>query len=298
MVVLFSACLFKVRMKSLSTLAVLVATSLIICPFPVQADGSVRVQGVPSLTRVLKAAAPQLLEMGIEIKVGAECGNGQALAALGNGEIDLALLGRGLTAEERASYPEKPFDELQLGTQTIAVLVSRPVWESGVRALKREQIMELYEGRTSSWKPFGGEDRSAKFFEPAHGSGVWEIFAAWLYGDLRKAPAVQWEVVANGAEAQTAVQFHSGAVSVAALRWADRREVYPLAIIDDSGVAIEPTLANVAAGKYPLTRPVFVVAGKRPAGNRRKVLEFLRSEKGQAVVAGNDLLPVGGSKEP
>ncbi len=279
-------------MKFLSILVTVVSVFLTLCSLPVQATEPVRVQGVAALTRLLKGAALPLREQGIEIKVGEETSNTQAAAALGAGEIDLALLGRALTAEERASHPERRFEEFQVGAQTIVLLVSRQIWESGVRALTREQVAELYEGRATSWKQFGGEERAAKFFEPAHGQGVWEIFAAWLYGDIRKAPAVPWEIVADGREAQTAVQFHSGAISVAAARWADQRDVFPLAIIDDSGEAIEPTPANVAAGKYPLTRPAFVAVGDKPTGNKRKTIEFLRSEKGQAIVADNDLIPV------
>lgn len=274
--------------------AVLACSFLVLNPLairPAKGEGTVRVQGVGILTRVMASAAPQLRGMGIEIKIGEECGSTQAVAAMGAGEIDIALLGRALTVEEQAAYPDKHFHELQIGAHVVAVIVSRTIWESGVRALTREQVAALYEGKAPSWKQFGGEDRTPKFFEVAHGRGVWEIFATWLYGDFRKAPAVSWEVVANGAEAQNAVQFRSGAVSVAALRWADRREVFPLAIIQDAAEVVEPTAANVAAGKYPLARPVFLVLGDKPMGARRKVLEFFGSEKGQAILAENDLLP-------
>ncbi len=279
-------------MKLPSILATVASVSLIFCSPAVQADEPVRVQGVSTLTQVLKATALPLREKGIEIKIKEECGNAQAVAALGAGQIDLALLARALTAEERATYPERRLEEYQLGSQTIALLVSRAIWESGVRALKRAQVAELYEGRVGSWKQLGGEDRSPKFFEPEHGKGTWEIFATWLYEDQRKAPAVPWDIVADGREAQTAVQFHSGAIAVAGVGWADGRDVFPLAIIDEAGAVIEPTPANVVAGKYPLARPVFIVVGDKPTGNRRKIIEFLRSEAGQAVVAGQDLVPM------
>jgi len=255
------------------------------------ADTPVRVQGIAAVSRVLKSAVPQLHEMGIEVKVLEECGNTQAIAALGNSEIDIALLGRLLTAEERATYPDRTFEETKIATQTVVVLVPRTVWESGVRALKREQVAALYEGKIERWKEFGGEERSAKFFEPQHGQGVWEIFVTWLYGDVRKAPAVRWEVIPNGLDAQNAVQFHSGGAAVAAPRWADRKEVFPLAIIDDSGKTVEATPENVASGRYPMSRPAYVAVGSKAAGERRKVLEFLMSEKGQALIANSDLVP-------
>jgi phosphate transport system substrate-binding protein len=132
----------------------------------------------------------------------------------------------------------------------------------------------------------------AKFFEISHGLGLWEMFVSWLYGDVHKAPAVNWEAVQDSADAANAVQFSSGAVAVAALVRADRREVFPLALIDETGAVLEPTPTNIAAGRYPLVRPAYIVFGERPVGSKRKVLEFLLSEQGQALVAASDLLPL------
>lgn len=262
---------------------------------------AIRVRGVSALSRVMKAAVLPLREMGIEVKVGEDCGNAQALEALGNDQVDIALLGRPITPADRAMYPNKSLQETKLGSQTLAMLVPRSVWESGVRALNKEQVTKIYESKATTWDEFGGERRSIKFFEPAHGVGVWEVFVLWLYGDTRKAPAVQWEVVNSGSDAQGAVQFYSGGTTVAAVRWADRKDVFPLALIDESGTPVEPTAANVDAGKYPLTRPAYAVVGLRPAANLRKVLEFLRSEKGQALMIQYDFLPaenVGPVKTP
>jgi phosphate transport system substrate-binding protein len=253
---------------------------------------AIRVRGVSALSRVMKAAVLPLREMGIEVKVGEDCGNAMALEALGNNQIDIALIGRPVTSTDRAAYPDKSLQEIKLGTQTLAMMVPRSIWESGVRALTKEQVAKIYEGKAATWDEFGGQKRSIKFFEPAHGVGVWEVFVLWLYGDTRKAPAVQWEVVNSGADAQGAVQFYSGGTSVAAVRWADRKEVFPIALIDDAGTPVEPTAANVESGKYPLSRPAYAVVGQRPAGSRRKVLEFLQSEKGRALMIEHDLLPV------
>jgi len=276
------------------------ACALFFTPAPAWSDedAPVRVQGVPHVAKVMRSAAALLSKQGIDIKVGEDSGNVPAITALGSGQIDIALLGRSMSAEERASYPEKKFHEFPLGAQVIVVLVSRSVWESGVRALKKEQLMDLYEGRVKSWKELGGEDRPAKFFEPAHGRGTWEIFATWLYGDMRKAPAVPWEEVPGGAEAQTAVQFQAGGASVAPYRWADKRDAFPLALIEEDGTVIEPTPENVASGKYPLTRPTFLVTGDRPAAQKRKVIEFMESAAGQEIVTNNDLLPNPPAKEP
>lgn len=276
------------------------ACALLFATAPVRSDepAPVRMQGVPHVAKVMRSAVAPLSKQGLEVKVGEDCGNVPAIAALGNGEIDIALLGRPMTAEERVSYPDKKFHEFPLGSQAIVIMVSKSVWEGGVRALKKEQLMELYEGRIKSWKELGGADEPTKFFEPAHGRGTWEIFATWLYGDMRKAPAVPWEEVPGGAEAQTAVQFQAGSAAVAPFRWADKRDAFPLALIVEDGAVIEPTPENVASGKYPLTRPAFIVTGDRPATHKRKVIEFMESAAGQEIVANNDLLPNPPGKAP
>jgi len=257
---------------------------------PALADPPIRIQATPSLMALAKDLVRPMREQGIEIKVVEEAGNSQVIADLSGGVIDAALITRPLSIDERVSSPAHHFIETPVGVHAVAVVVSRPVWESGVRALKREQLIDAYESRVRSWKELGGEDRPLLFFEPAHDRGPWEIFANWLYGDIHKAPAVPWQIVADGADTQTTLQFASGAISVAELRWADHKDLFPLALIDDSGKRIEPTLANIATGVYPLTRPVILAFAKEPATQRRKLLEFLLSEKGQSLVAAHDFL--------
>jgi phosphate transport system substrate-binding protein len=251
----------------------------------------IRIQATPSLMPLAKDLVRPLRAEGIEIKVLEDAGNGQVIAGLGEGQIDAALITRPLNVDERYSFPARHFLEKSLGVQAVAVVVSRAVWDSGVHALKRGQIIDAYENRARNWKDLGGEDRPVLFFEPAHDRGPWEIFASWLYGDIHKAPAVAWQVVADGSDTQTTLQFASGAISVAGVHWADRKDVFPLALIDDSGKAIEPTAANIASGAYPLTRPVIIAFGNDPTTEKKKFLDFLLSEKGQSIVAAHDFLP-------
>jgi phosphate transport system substrate-binding protein len=277
--------------------ALFLAVSGLLC-LHTQAGPTLRLQCTPALLPMAKDLVRPLREQGIEIKLVEEAGNTQVINALGTGEIDVALLTRPLKVEERVSNPQLPFSETTLGRHVIAVVVARTVWEGGIHALKREQILSVYENKVRNWKDVGGEDRPTQFFEPAHEHGTWEIFAAWLYGDLSQAPAVSWHVVTDGPDTQSALQFASGAMSVAALRWADRRDAFPIAIIDDNGKVIEPTKANIIDGSYPLTRPVNVVFPREPAAEKKKLLEFLVGEKGQQIVAAHDFVPQSSLKAP
>jgi phosphate transport system substrate-binding protein len=257
----------------------------------VRADEAMTLQCTPSLLPLVKDLVKGAKELGLEVKVAQEAGNAVVAADLAGNAIDVALLTRSLTVDERVSNPGLHISETTIGTQVVAVVVARLVWESGIQALKRDQILGLYESKLRNWKDLGGEDRPAQFFEPAHDRGVWEIFASWLYGDIHKAPGVPWQIVADGPETQTALQFSSGAASVAALRWADKHDVFALGIIDDAGKAIEPTKANIVSGAYPLVRPVVVAFPRTPASDKRKFLEFMLGEKGQQIIAQHDYVP-------
>lgn len=69
-----------------------------------------------------------------------------------------------------------------------------------------------------------------------------------------------------------------------------RESIKPVALASrDGGNYVEPTRENIAGGKYPLTRPVYISIDRAPGGPLNpKVAEFLRfilSREGQEVVA-------------
>lgn len=275
----------------MKSFAALLLTFLVLLGDVAHADPQLRMQATPALAALAKDLVRPLRENGIEIKLAEESGNTQVVGALAAGDIDVALLSRPLKTDERVANPAMRFAETRLGSQVVSVVVSRNVWETGVHALKREQVLGLYENKFRSWKDVGGEDRPMIFFEPAHERGPWEIFATWLYGDLRIAPAVSWQVVADGADTQNALQFASGGISVASVRWVDNRDVFPIAIINDQGKVVQPTKEAIVDGTYPLARPIVVVFPQTPAAEKKKMLDFLMSDAGQKIVKAHDFVP-------
>ena len=257
-----------------------------------------RLQCTPSLLPFARDLVKPLKEHGIEVQLADPAGNNQVVSALSSGAVDVVLLTRRMKMDERVGAPDLQFTEKTLGVQAVAVVVAKTVWDSGIHALKREQIANFYEKQSTRWKDVGGEDRPMIFFEPVHDRGLWETFATWLYGDIQRAPAVNWQVVNDGPDTQGALQFASGGISVAALRWADRRSAFPLGITDDAGKTIEPTNESIVDGSYPLMRPVVIVFPREPAQEKKKMLEFLLSEEGQKIVADHDYVPQSTLKVP
>jgi phosphate transport system substrate-binding protein len=227
----------------------------------------------------------------VDAAIKGEASSTTAVQMLAEGQADAVFTVRPLTGEDRALAPEKPFVEVQIATQATALLVSRDVWESGVRALTKEQVRQVYEREVVNWKQLGGEDRPIKFFNYEKGQGVWEHFAQWVYGEVRRAPLGKFDIVVTGEDAHNTIEFTGGSMTIAAPRWSDGKEVFALALRNADGPAIAPATAQILDRTYPLSRPVFVVFADKPIGNRGRMLEFLLGEKTREVLLKNGLAP-------
>lgn len=257
-----------------------------------------RVQGSSTVAQALVLVTPVVrTELGLELKVQTESSTA-AIRAAGAGTADVAMSIRPLTAEDRSGFPERRLTEVLIGTQALVFIVAPDVWQSGVRSITKAQALAIYEGDTTNWKPLGGADQPIKFYNPVRGHGVWEVLATWLYGDLRKAPLGKTkDTVTSGRDARNSVEFNAASLSIAAPRWADGKAVFALAVQDDKGAVIEPTLENIQTHRYPLERPLYLVSGHRPSGAIKKFFNFMLSPAGQDLVKQADFIPLKDPKQ-
>jgi phosphate transport system substrate-binding protein len=153
-------------------------------------------------------------------------------------------------------------------------------------------MKEIYEGRVTNWKELGGPDRRIVFFNKEPGRGTWEVFAHWLYGDAKKAPPVSFREVGANEEARNKVGSTRGAISQLSASWADGKTVFALGLKDDAGAAVEPTAANIKAGRYGMSRTLFLVTNGPPQGDAKVFVDFMLSRRGQDIVRKHGYLGV------
>jgi phosphate transport system substrate-binding protein len=189
-----------------------------------------------------------------------------------------------IRGDDRAKYPKVTFKETHIGEDAVAVVVSHDVWEAGVHALSKEQIQGIYEGRITNWKEVGGADRRIAFFNKEPGRGTWEVFAHWLYGDAKKAPQVTFPEVGGNEETRNKVASTRGAMSQLSSSWADGGRVFALGMKAGDGTVLEPTPANIATRKYPMSRPLFLLTDGEPHGVAKVFVDFMLGDRGQELV--------------
>jgi phosphate transport system substrate-binding protein len=259
-----------------------------------------RIVGSTTLNPVVVEAADILRsEKKATIFVDTQGGSSGGIAALGEGRAEIAMISRELEPEDAKKFPKVRFLATRVGIDAVALVVSRDVWEGGVRVLSRQQVQGIYKGAITNWKAVGGPDRRIVFFNKEPGRGTWESFAKWLYGDPKKAPEVSHPEVGANEEGRNKVASTPGAISQLSSAWADQKTVFAVAIRRLDGKVVAPTLAAISDGGYPISRPLQLVTSGPPRGLAKELVDMVLSPRGQALVEKHGYLkvPTAGAKK-
>lgn len=258
---------------------------LTVCRVWPVAAAPLRINGSTTVNLPVAEAAEILrAERKLQITVDTQGGSSGGISMLGDGQVEIGMISKHISEADRAKFPKVKFQETQIGEDAVALIVSRDVWDSGVKNLTKSQIRDLYEGKVTNWKQLGGVDRRVAFFNKEPGRGTWEVFTHWLYGDSKKAPPVNFPEVGGNEETRNKVASTRGAISQLSSSWADGKSVFALGIKSDTGEPILPTAANIANHRYPMSRPLYLVTNGDPTGEAKAFIDFLLSSRGQELV--------------
>lgn len=221
----------------------------------------------------------------MDIQVDTQGGSSGGVSMLGEGLVQIGMLSKHVSDDDRAKFPKVKFNEIHIGQDAVAIIVSKDVWDSGVHALSKQQIQDIYESKITNWKDVGASKSiRIAFFNKEPGRGTWEVFAHWAYGDPKKAPQVSFREVGGNEETRSKVSSTRGALSQLSSSWADGKKVFALGVKGDDGKVVEPTNENIANKSYPLSRPLFLLTNGEPTGAAKTFIDFLLSDRGQELV--------------
>ncbi len=259
--------------------------ALMLGTIPALPASALKINGSTTVNLPVAEAAEVLrAERRMDIQVDTQGGSSGGISMLGDGQVQIGMSSKPVSEGDRAKFPQVKFKEIHVGEDAVAMIVSKDVWDGGVRAMTKANLRDIYEGRIKNWKDLGGPDHRIAFFNKEPGRGTWEVFVHWLYGDPRKAPPVSFPEVGGNEETRNKVASTRGALSQLSSSWADGRKVFALGIRGDDGKVIDPTNENIATKKYPLTRPLFLLTNGDPTGEAKVLVDFLLSPRGQDLV--------------
>lgn len=228
----------------------------------------------------------------------AQTGTGAGITALAQGQADVAMASREVTADEKNKYGDK-FVENLIGYDGIAIIVSKPIYDAGVKALTKDQVKKIYAGNITNWKDLGGPDAQIYAVSREQGSGTLANFLTDIMGsDKAQTPGVK--TYANGnSEVKTAVTGSDKAIGYVGYSYSQSGD---LGVVTLEGIQLTPE--TVKDKTYPLARKLYLdtFGGQATNGADSKAMakaagakafiDFVTGPSGQEEATENGYIPL------
>jgi phosphate transport system substrate-binding protein len=208
-------------------------------------------------------------------------GSGTGIAALINGTTDIAESSRPMKDKEKAdakSKRSKDVLELPVAVDGLAVYVheTNPVAE-----LSLAQIKAIYTGAAKNWKEVGGRDERIILYSRENNSGTYVYFKEHVLENADYYPTAQ--TLPGTAAVINAVARDRRGIGYGGIAYG--KGIKHLRVKKDaSSPAVEPSMENVLAARYPISRHLYWYFVGLPAGDLEALAQWVLSKEGQSVV--------------
>ena len=216
-------------------------------------------------------------------------GSGTGIAALINGTTDIC----------QASRTMRPDEKLKLRDRYQSMGVEIPVARDGVTiyvhgtnsvpTLTIAQVRDIYMGRITNWKQVGGKDATILLYGRENSSGTYGFFKELVLGNRDFSDRLQ--ALPGTSAVVNAVSKDPNGIGYGGAAYAKGVREVPLKK-DDGSPAVEPSLATVADGSYPLSRYLFFYTRQKPAGDAKKFVDWVLSPEGQKIAGAVGYFPL------
>jgi len=254
-----------------------------------------RLQGSTTVNPVAAEAAEILrARKGWRITVDTQGGSSGGITAVGEGAVDIGMSSKPVSKEDRSRFSGKELVEHIVGFDAVAVVVSRAVWDGGVKALSKEQLAGIFTGKILNWKELGGPDAEIFVYNKEPGRGTLAIFEKYVFGGRRPKGVSLKNYAEVGANEETRqkVENHSAAISQLSASWADKRKGLRALGISLGGKIVRPSAKSIRDRSYPMVRGLELITIGQPSGPAAEFIDFVKGKEGQDIVRRLGYLPI------
>jgi len=231
-----------------------------------------RYAGATTLQRDFMLDAAHRFGAAHDVRFELEGGNsGAGLKALSAGAIDLAGSGRFLTSKEKAAG----LVEHLIGWDPLVVVVHAT---NPIENVSSEDLRRMLLGAVRNWNQIGGRDLPLLQIAAPPGSGVHEAVEQQLLADQHISSSAIISLVV--ADADKNVALLPAGFTLTSMSMVDAARIK---VIKVDGFM--PSRQTVAAGEYPLLKPLLLVTRGKAKGTLALFVNFARSPEGQAIIA-------------
>lgn len=223
---------------------------------------------------------------GTKIKVLPSLGSAGGIKALLHGALDVAISGRALNAVElkegaaAVEYARTPFIFMANKNVTTSNLTHR-------------ELEMIYQGELQKW-PDGTRIRLVIRPPGDTDTTIVKNISTAMEKAVNAASNRRNMIIAvTDQEAADIVAKTPGALGGTTLSQTVT-EHYPVKTLSFNG--IKPTLAALARGSYPLSKPLYLVTAPKTSATAMQFVQFARSAKGRAILAQSGCIPTADGK--
>ncbi|MGE5578002.1 MAG: phosphate ABC transporter substrate-binding protein [Syntrophothermus sp.] len=239
-------------------------------------SGTLTVAGSTSVQPIAEMLAEEFQTQNPGVKINVQGGGSSAgVKAAQTGAAQIGMSSRELKENEKSLH------ETVVARDGIAIIVHP---KNKVSNLTVTQIQAIFAGKITNWKEIGGKNAPIRVVIREAGSGTRGAFEEMVMG---KVAVTERAIVqgSTGAVRQTVSGDPDaiGYISFDALG----KEVKSVKV-----AGVEAKAQNIKNGSYKIARPFLFLTREEPTGLVKAFIDFVLSERGQAIIAQEGLVRV------
>jgi phosphate transport system substrate-binding protein len=252
--------------------------------------GSVTIKGSDTMVLLGQRWAEQYMAKvpGTSIQVTGG-GSGTGISALINGTTDICQASRAMSEAEKNNLRERyktPGEEIPVARDGLSVYVNAA---NSVKELNMEQLRLIFTGKVTNWKEVGGKDAKIILYSRENSSGTYVFFKEHVLKNADYAQRAQsmpgTAAVVNAVSKEKNGIGYGGAAYAKGIRVLNIKK-------DAESPGVEPNLAHVQDGSYPLSRPLFFYIRNKATGDIKAFIDWVLSAEGQEIVTKVGYFPI------
>lgn len=231
---------------------------------------------VPQLAEAFKAAGHK----DVKFEIAAE-GSSTAFPALANGTAQLGMSSRKIKEDERNLCKTNGvfLKEHPVCHDMIVVLINK---NSPISNLTKAQIAKIFTGQVKDWSEVGGTPGPISVYTRNTSSGTYKDWQKMAMGG-RDYPASSLKMAGNEQIAQEVAKNKNG-IGYVGLAYSKASGTKAVNIDGKQPIASNAT-------NYAYARLCYLYAPDKPAAETQAFLDFIKSDKGQAIVQKTGFIP-------
>ncbi len=248
----------------------------------------ISVKGSDTILPLAQAEAEEFMNQnsGKSISV-AGGGSGVGLAALVDGEVDIADASREINDNETQNAKQNGINPVAttIAHDGITVVVNP---KNPVSNLTFAQLRGIYNGSISNWKEVGGQDSPITVISRDSSSGTYKDFQELAMNKDNYRPDALAQSATGGIVSE--VSQNPNAIGYIGFAYLDNST--KALSLDKGNGSVSPTPQTILDGTYPLSRALYMYTNGEPSGLTKEFIDFVLSDQGQSVVSKVGYIPL------